>query len=465
MADFDFNALPPEEQAKFKNMYLLNQEQSKLASPGYQPKMSQYEFKKPENVGQALGNVVKNRVINPVQEAFGYREPMSDVLNKMRIGQFQQEMSQNRVEALSAQQLRNVLINSKKVDPYTAQSLDYETLQSIVTGMQGPVQTDVYGNPYTVNTLTGERTAGTAAPTSVQEYNFGVSQIPSASETVVPFKPAKIPSYFDKQDELKRGAQSTPSAVQTLEYMRRMDPSINDLSGQEQVDLLFKVIRADPVTAGEIAQAEERARNGGLFLTPAQRVVDQAFGKHIIDWRVAGGQTAAAGRLEEFSQIIETLNGTNEGITGRVIALAPKDLRSDLSNDTQDRVEKIITEGLRQTLGAQFTESEAKAFIARSYNVMLPHSVNAARLQRVRDGMAKAAKVMSEAGNYYDEKGTLQGYQQPLSSIGSIEQGLYWVSDYRSLTDAELIERMNDPTVSDEEFNVMEKVGRMRKVQ
>ena len=42
MADFDFNALPPEEQAKFKNMYLLNQEQSKLASLGYQPKMSRY---------------------------------------------------------------------------------------------------------------------------------------------------------------------------------------------------------------------------------------------------------------------------------------------------------------------------------------------------------------------------------------------------------------------------------------
>lgn len=465
MADFDFNALPPEEQAKFKNMYLLNQAQGALASPGYQPDMSQYEFKKPDNVGQALGNVVKNRVINPVQEAFGYREPMSDVLNKMRIGQFQQEMSQNRVEALSAQQLRNVLINTKRVDPATAQSLDYETLQSIVTSMQGPVQTDVYGNTYTANTLTGERTAGTAAPTSVQEYKYGVSQIPSASETVVPLRPATVPSYFGRQDELKKGAQSTPSAVQTLEYMRRIDPSISDLSGKEQVDLLFKIIRADPGTASEIALAQEKARNAGLSLTPAQKVVDEAFGRHIIDWRVAGGQTAAAGRLEEFSQIIETLNGTKEGITGRVIALTPKDLRSDLSNDTQDRVEKLITEGLRQTLGAQFTESEARAFIARSYNVMLPHSVNAARLQRVRDGMAKAAKVMSEAGNYYDEKGSLQGYRQPLSSIGSIEQGLYWVSDYRSLSDAELIERMNDPTVSDEEFNVMEKVGRMRKVQ
>jgi hypothetical protein len=462
MADFDFNALPPEEQANLANMYRLNQAQSALASPGYQPDMSGYEFKKPENFGQAVGNVVKNRVLNPLQETLGYREPIGDIVKKMQIGKFQQEMSQNRVEALSAAQLRNVLINGKKLDPRMVNSLDYKTLQSIVEKSQGPVQTDVYGNTYTVNTLTGERTAGTAAPTSVQEYKYGVSQIP---ETVSPFKPAPVPSYFERQDKRTAGAQSTPSAVQTLEYMRRMDPSINDLPGNEQVDLLMKIIRLDPATAGATALAQEKARNGGLSLTPAEKVVDEAFGKHIIDWRVAGGQTTAVERLKEFSQIIETLNGTKEGITGRAIALVPRKLRSDVSQNTQDRVEKIITEGLRQTLGAQFTENEAAAFISRSYNVVLPHSVNAARLQRVRDGMAKAAKVMSEAGNYYDEKGTLQGYQQPLSSIASMEQGLYWVSDYRSLSDAELIERMNDPLVSDEEFNVMEKVGRMRKVQ
>ena len=465
MADFDFNALPPEEQANLANMYRLNQAQSALASPGYQPDMSGYEFKKPENVGQAVSNVFKNRVLNPIQETLGYREPIGNVVKKMQIGKFQQEMSQNRVEALSAAQLRNVLINGKNLDPRTVNSLDYATLQSIVEKSQGPVQTDVYGNTYTVNTLTGERTAGTAAPTSVQEYNFGVSQIPSANETAIPLRPAKVPSYFDRLDESKKRAQSTPSTIQIFERMMKENPDLRNLPGPEKQELLFKIIRADPMTAGAIALAEEKARNGGLSLTPAEKVVDEVFGNHIIDWRVAGGQTAAVGRLKEFSQIIETLNGTKEGITGRAIALAPRQLRSNISNDTQDRVEKIITEGLRQTLGAQFTENEAAAFISRSYNVMLPHSVNAARLQRVRDGMAKAAKVMSEAGNYYDEKGTLQGYQQPLSSIASMEQGLYWVSDYRSLSDAELIERMNDPLVSDEEFDVMEKVGRMRKVQ
>ena len=462
MADFDFNALPPEEQANLANMYRLNQAQSALASPGYQPDMSGYEFKKPENVGQAVGNVFKNQLLNPVQEALGYREPIGNVVKKMQIGKFQQEMSQNRVDALSAAQLRNVLINGKKLDPRMVNPLDYKTLQSIVAKSQGPVQTDIYGNPYTVNTLTGERTAGTAAPTSVQEYKYGVSQIP---ETVSPFKPAPVPSYFDRQDESKKRAQATPSTIQIYDRMFAENPDLDKLTGPQRQELMFQIIRQDPKTAGSIALAQERARNAGLSLTPAEKVVDEAFGKHIIDWRVAGGQTAAVGRLKEFSQIIETLNGTKEGITGRAIALAPRQLRSDISNDTQDRVEKIITEGLRQTLGAQFTENEAAAFISRSYNVMLPHSVNAARLQRVRDGMAKAAKVMSEAGNYYDEKGSLQGYRQPLSSIGSIEQGLYWVSDYRSLSDAELIERMNDPLVSDEEFDVMEKVGRMRKVQ
>ena len=465
MADFDFNALPPEEQAKFKNMYLLNQAQGALASPGYQPDMSQYEFKKPDNVGQALGNVVKNRVINPVQEAFGYREPMSDVLNKMRIGQFQQEMSQNRVEALSAQQLRNVLINTKRVDPATAQSLDYETLQSIVTSMQGPVQTDVYGNTYTVNPLTGERTAGTAAPTSVQEYKYGVSQIPSASETVVPFKPAEIPSYFDRQDELKRGVQSKPSAVQTFEFLMETNPALNNLSGQEKQDLLFKIIRQDPDTASKIAKGQVTSRNGGLFLTPAQQRVDELFAANISAFRFAGGQTASLSRAKELDEIIAALESAEPGqITGQVLSLTPRRARPDVSVNTQDRVEKLITEGLRQTLGAQFTESEAAAFIARSYNIMLPESVNADRLKRVRAAMRQTTDAMVSAGVYYDKKGSLQGYEG-LPALKDVEAGLYKISDYAGITNEQLMTRIDDPSISRDEFDVLLRVAQMRKIK
>ena len=408
-----------------------------------------------------MGNVVKNRVLNPVQEALGYREPIGDIVKKMQIGKFQQEMSQNRVEALSAAQLRNVLINGKKLDPRMVNSLDYKTLQSIVEKSQGPVQTDLYGNPYTVNTLTGERTQGTPAPTSVQEYKYGVSQIP---ETVSPFKPAPVPSYFERQDESKKRAQATPSAVQTLEYMRQMDPSINDLPGNEQVDLLMKIIRLDPATAGATALAQEKARNGGLSLTPAQKVVDEVFGKHISDWRVAGGQTTAVGRLEEFDEIIANLEANPGQITGAVLSTIPKITRPTISQDTQDRVERIITEGLRVTLGAQFTADEATQFIARSYNIMLPESVNADRLRRVRAAMMKTTEDIAAAGKYYDEKGTMQGYQA-LPTLQSVERGLYKISDYSGLTNEQLMTRVDDPSISREEFDILYRAAQMRKIQ
>ena len=461
MADFDFNALPPEEQANVANMYLLNQEQSKLASPGYQPKMSGYEFETPKNVGQALGNVFKNRVLNPLQETLGYREPIGDIVKKMQIGKFQQEMSQNRVEALSAAQLRNVLINGKKLDPRMVNSLDYKTLQSIVEKSQGPVQTDVYGNPYTVNTLTGERTAGTAAPTSVQEYNFGVSQIP---ETVSPFKPAPVPSYFDRQDKRTAGAQSKPSAIQIYEFMLEQNPDSNKLTGPERQELMFKIIRQDEETAGKIAESQERARKGGLFLTPAQEKVDELFADHIAEFRIKGGQTKALSRLTEFDEIIANLLANPGQITGALLSTTPRIARPTISTDTQDRVERIITEGLRVTLGAQFTADEATQFIARSYNIMLPESVNADRLRRVRAAMRKTTEDITAAGKYYDEKGTMQGYQA-LPTLQNVESGLYKISDYSGLTNEQLMTRVDDPSISRAEFDILYRAAQMRKIQ
>jgi len=171
MADFDFNALPPEEQAKFKNMYLLNQAQGALASPGYQPDMSQYEFKKPDNVGQALGNVVKNRVINPVQEAFGYREPMSDVLNKMRIGQFQREQMSGVIESLNKTGLQNFFFNLGYPED-VIKNLGIDELRELATNRMSDPVTSPSGVVTQKNLLSGAQEAIITPAAEVQSFNL-----------------------------------------------------------------------------------------------------------------------------------------------------------------------------------------------------------------------------------------------------------------------------------------------------
>ena len=111
MAELDLNSLSPEERRRLieqVDQVRLNIAQEQLLQT-YNPNMQDYQFKKPENFGQAVGNIFKNRVVNPLQETFGYREPLSDVVNKYRISGYQADENQRVVEELSRRRLINDL--------------------------------------------------------------------------------------------------------------------------------------------------------------------------------------------------------------------------------------------------------------------------------------------------------------------------------------------------------------------
>ncbi len=453
MAELDFNQLSPEEQQRQALQVLMNSAQGALLQ-GYQPDMSQYEFKKPDNIGQAFGNVLKNRVVNPIKEQFGFREPLSRVVKKMQIAGYQDDQAETALDQLMAIQLRQSL-QAGGISPEDIDGLSREELAQIKMNLMGPSSTDVYGNVTTTNPLTGEQKLISSPPTSVQEYNLGVSQTKP---------PMRKPTYFERQDQAKKGTQSIPSAVQTFQFLTELNPEILSLKPEEQEEYLFKIIRQDPVTAGEIAKAQRKAAAGGLYLTRAQEKVDELFAGQISNFRIQGGQTTALSRLQEFDEIIGNLESNPGQITGLRLSAMPRIARPVISIDTQDRVERIITEGLRVTLGAAFTAEEAKQFIARSYNIMLPESVNADRLRRVRAAMQRTTEELAAAGNYYDEKGSLQGFKG-LPTLQSLEKGLYKVSDYKGLTNEQLMTRIDDPSISRDEFDILLRVAQMRKVQ
>ena len=95
---------------------------------------------------------------------------------------------------------------------------------------------------------------------------------------------------------------------------------------------------------------------------------------------------------------------------------------------------------------------------------MLPESVNADRLRRVRAAMRKTTEDIAAAGKYYDEKGTMQGYQA-LPTLQSVERGLYKISDYSGLTNEQLMTRVDDPNISRTEFDILYRAAQMRKIQ
>jgi hypothetical protein len=78
--------------------------------------------------------------------------------------------------------------------------------------------------------------------------------------------------------------------------------------------------------------------------------------------------------------------------------------------DAKNRVEGVIFQTLKETLGAQFTEREGKRLVEASYNPMLDPATNAARLRDYSNGLKKAVEARESQMAYLKEHKTLQGY-------------------------------------------------------
>ena len=282
MAEFDFNSLSAQEQEELRRQYLMNQAQKQLMSPGFQPDMSQYEFKKPENIGQAFGNVLKNQVLNPVQERLGMREPLSSVVKKMQIRDMQQDQAREFLNAANRQQLQNFFINQGQ-DAGIINNLGLDELRSIATSQMSDPQTDPFGVTTQRNVLTGEQSVINAPPPELQEFLYEQDrrknrndQTPSPYRMPYPnvgnFTPGM---YKDELEGLKSDRDITKNRAQKLDdrAITRIDgittpiyQGMADIGGQRaNLNQLSALIDAGAQTGfaqGFLAQA----RNLGIDL-------------------------------------------------------------------------------------------------------------------------------------------------------------------------------------------------------
>lgn len=410
----------------------------------------------PEDKG-FLGNLFTRRVLNPLQESLGMREPLADQMRREQIGASRLDAFQNLQQMQREQQLRQQLINLG-VDRNTANSLPIDKVAEAVISRQGKTSTNMYGDLTRSNPLTGAQQILSTAPSSVREYNFSRSQVQP---------PMRAPSYDEFMAKRNEGTQTKPSAVKTFEYLLTLNPDIAKLPPQDKQNLLFKIIRQDAETKRQIAEAEQTARDGGVKLTPAEREVDKRFGQDFAAYNALGGFATGRKNRAELTEIIGILTlPANKGkITGRAVSMLPDVTKPALTLDVQNRVERIITEDLRATLGAQFTENEAKAFISRSFNLALPEAVNAARLRRLRAAMSETHAAKKAANDYYTKNGTVAGFDN-FKDISSYESAMYEPEDYKHFTNEELqamiAEGQANPAMSRAEFDVLLQVAEER---
>lgn len=153
-------------------------------------------------------------------------------------------------------------------------------------------------------------------------------------------------------------------------------------------------------------------------LTPLQESVDKKFADDLVQWQYGGGVNI----MKNVSQIGDAIRRLESGkpLTGPLIGIQP-DVLLAVTNpsavDVRQRVEQIAQESLRPILGAQFTQKEGEAFIARVYNPSLKPEVNASRLRAMLLQLEKAAEQKKAMVDYANENGTLVGFKGKVPTI------------------------------------------------
>jgi hypothetical protein len=156
---------------------------------------------------------------------------------------------------------------------------------------------------------------------------------------------------------------------------------------------------------------------GAAELTVGQEEILQETAKLVAPWAIVRQQAEA--NLATYDDLIVGL--TSGEITTRGFAdLTPQALGIDdtirqifnpTGQNAVDNVRRVIFQGLKDTLGAAFTQKEAERLVAASYNPALPEEMNIQRLQDARDVLADVIAAKDDLYNHIATGGTMGNYK------------------------------------------------------
>lgn len=175
-----------------------------------------------------------------------------------------------------------------------------------------------------------------------------------------------------------------------------------------------QVLSPEQVIAGREAGLDYKGTvtaDGGMFvqgfnsvqkpdpidsMDPASLEMYKQLGKDMAPWLSAktGGAIKAQANLDSYNEVITMLESdeiSTGDVSDKVISLLnvgniSDDLRAIFTPEDQNAIELVrgvVFQGLRETLGAQFTEREGRQLVQASYNPALSREANIGRLRRL----------------------------------------------------------------------------------
>jgi len=215
-------------------------------------------------------------------------------------------------------------------------------------------------------------------------------------------------------DSLQGKLVKTNEVTGTIEDITdQVPPSVLEAYKAKAGALASKGLAINPTTNRPINKAEE-AR-------------DKRFGKQMIEKPLYN----LVDNIAKMDQVLARLTGpdaynyTGTGF-GNPLESAARylDSQGDLglrtlvdaeSKDTQDLINSVTQQNLRETLGAQFTAREGFMLIARAYDPRLSPQMNARRVAVAREMLIVSKQHREAQEAYFANNGTLAGFISPVS--------------------------------------------------
>jgi hypothetical protein len=261
--------------------------------------------------------------------------------------------------------------------------------------------------------------AGATGPDGAVDYNKAFGNLLAAGRT----KEAQVIANYAESQAMGqyRNESLKPDSIREFEYL-------NGRGGQPpQMAAPVTDSYTPPAPAAPLSYAQFKAeRSGG---TPAQKAVDQQFGKDYAEWVAGGGSATVDKSLDQLYGSLGDLKKRDD-ISGPFIGNLPKIgvagemAQSYFAPDSirvQQDIEEPIQTNLRKVLGAQYTQQEGENLLRRTYDPRLSEATNAQRVGRVITQLKTMARAKEAAARYYEANGTLRGFTGKLPSLEDVQ--------------------------------------------
>ncbi len=240
----------------------------------------------------------------------------------------------------------------------------------------------------------------------MQSGTMSGKDIISSKSQATPFDISQLPPGM-----ALKGVKITDKGVPMYDFeMPEAGKEAKDATGR---NVITYDKQGNPMSSRPISPEE-------LSLTPAQKAIDTKFAEEYTQFQTAGGYTDVQKGIGQLNEALKALASSNN-LSGPIVGGTPDSVLKFTNPDAiavREKVEEVVQKNLRLVLGAQFTEKEGERLIARSYNPNLSEAENTQRLSRLITQIQGAAQAKMAAIKYYEENGTLQGFQGKVPNMG-----------------------------------------------